>query len=78
MRHACRIADQFVPVVRRHLAGHGGRALAIAVVQQLQHVAALFCGERGEAPVVGDQQIGLGVAAQLGEAAVAMGQAQFF
>ena len=68
-----------MPVIHRHLAGDDGRALAVAVVQQLQHVAALFGSERGHAPVIKDQQIGLGVAAhQLGEAAVAVGQAQLF
>ncbi|MDT4856180.1 hypothetical protein FQZ97_905610 [compost metagenome] len=68
-----------MPVVHRHLAGHDGRALAVAVVQQLQHVAALFGGKGSQAPVIEDQQVGLGVAAhQLGEAPVAMGQAQLF
>lgn len=69
-----RIADQRMPFVHRHLAGNQRRAVAVAVVQQLKHVAPLRGGERCQAPVVQDQQVGLGIAGhQFGEAAVAVG-----
>ena len=72
-----RIADQRMPFVHRHLAGDQRRAVAVAVVQQLKHVAPLRGGKRRQAPVVQDQQIGLGVAGhQFGEAAVAMSETQ--
>ncbi len=72
-----RIADQCMPFAHRHLAGDQRRAVAVAVIQQLKHVAPLRGCKRCQAPVVQDQQVGLGVAGhQFGEAAVAMGQAQ--
>lgn len=73
-----RIADQRMPFVHRHLAGHQRRAVAVAVVQQFEHVAPLRGGKRCQTPVVQDQQVGLRIAShQFGEAAVAVGQAQF-
>lgn len=66
-----------MPFVHRHLAGDQRRAVAVAVIQQLKHVAPLGGGKRCQALVVQDQQVGLGVDGHhFGEAAVAMGQAQ--
>ncbi|MNZ25193.1 hypothetical protein D3C78_423560 [compost metagenome] len=65
-----------MPFVHRHLAGDQRRAVAVAVVQQFEHVATLRCGKRCQAPVVQDQQVSLGVSGhQFGEATVAAGKA---
>ena len=72
-----RVADQRMPFVHRHLAGDQRRAVAVAVVQQFKHVAPLRSGKRRQAPVVQDQQVGLGIAGhEFGETAVAVSQAQ--
>ena len=48
----------------RQLAGDDGRAAVVAVVHDLQQVAPLLGGERGQAPVVEDQQLDPGQALQ--------------
>ena len=50
------IGDDLMPVLDRHLAGDDGRAALIAVVDDLEQVAALLAGERGEPPVVEDEE----------------------
>ena len=51
------IGDDLVPVLDRHLAGDDGRAALVAVVDYLEEIAPLLAGERGDAPVVEDEQI---------------------
>ena len=49
----------------------------LSVIEQLEHVATLLGGELGQAPIVEDDQIGLGKAGhELGKAPVTMGQTQ--
>ena len=54
------VADDLVPVVDRHLAGDDQRAGVVAVLNDLQQVAALLGGQRFRPPVIEDQQIDLG------------------
>ena len=46
------ICDQLVPVLDGDLAGHNRRAAAVAVVDDLEQVAALLRGERRKPPIV--------------------------
>ena len=54
------IADDLVPAVDRHLAGDDDGAGVIAVLDDLQQVAALLGVQRLRAPIVEDQQIDAG------------------
>ena len=54
------IAHGLVPAFDRHLAGDDQRATIVAVVDDLQQVAALLGGQRFGPPVVQDQQIDAG------------------
>src|SRR6202043_4132813 len=66
-----RIADDLVPGIDRQLAGDQRRAGAITVLDDLHEVAPLVGREPVWAPVIEDQQIGLGKRAeQTREAAV--------
>ena len=70
-----RIADDLVPGIDRQLAGDQRRAGAITVLDDLHEVAPLVGREPVWAPVIEDQQIGLGKRAeQTREAAVSVGQ----
>ena len=72
-----RLADDLVPRVDRQLAGDQRRAGAVAVLDDLHEIAPLVGDEAVRAPVVEDQQIGLGQRAeQTREAAVAVGELQ--
>ena len=51
------VGDDLVPVLDRHLAGDDGRAALMAVVDDLEEIAPLFAGERGEPPIVEDEEI---------------------
>src|SRR5712691_7919089 len=51
------IADQRMPLVDRQLAGDEGGAAAVSVLEDLQEVVAGTGVERGEAPIVEDEQI---------------------
>jgi len=51
------IGDDLVPAVDRHLAGDDGRSALVAVVYDFEEIATLLAGERGEAPVVEDEEI---------------------
>ena len=51
------VADHFVPVIDRELAGHDGRAAIVPIVDDLQQIATLIMRQRGEPPVVEDQQL---------------------
>jgi hypothetical protein len=46
-----------VPVLDRELAGDDGRHAAVAIVDDFQQIPALFGGQRGETPIVEDQQL---------------------
>ena len=52
-----RIADRFMPMLDRELAGHDRRTASVAVVDDLQQVAALIRRQVGQPPVVEDQQL---------------------
>ena len=70
-----RIADDLVPSVDRQLAGDQRRAGAITVLDDFHEVAPLVGREPIWAPVIEDQQIGLGERAeQAREAAVSVRQ----
>ena len=70
-----RIADDLVPGIDRQLAGDQRRAGAITVLDDLHEVAPLVGREPVWAPVIKDQQIGLGKRAeQTREATVSVGQ----
>lgn len=58
------IADDLVPAVDRDLAGDDDRAGLVAVLDDLQEVAALLGVERLRPPVVEDQQVEAGQGAQ--------------
>ena len=50
------IGDDLVPVIDRDLAGDDGRATLMAVVDDLEEIAALVAGERSQSPVVEDEE----------------------
>ena len=52
-----RIGDRVMPVIDRQLACHDRRAAAVPILDDLKYVATLLLGERGEAPIVQDQQV---------------------
>ena len=71
------IADDLVPVIDRHLAGDDGRAAFVAIVHDFQQIAALLAGERGETPIVENEEIDpCERLEQPGIAAVAAGERQ--
>ncbi len=71
------IADDVMPFLDRELAGDDAGGDAVPVVGNLQEVAPRLCVERGEAPIVEDQQADPGKAGeQLGIAAVGAGQGE--
>ena len=52
-----RIGDCLVPVIDRQLAGHNRRAAIVPILDNLKDVATLLGRQRGEAPIVQDQQL---------------------
>jgi len=48
------IRDDLVPMVDRDLTGDDGRTTLMAVIDDLEEIAALLAGEWGETPVVED------------------------
>jgi hypothetical protein len=65
------IADDLVPAIHGQLAGDDGGASLVAILDDLEQVAALLVVELLGSPVVEDEQVGPGEAAQhLGVAAV--------
>ena len=52
-----RLWDHFVPVLDRQLGGHDRRAAPMPIVDDLQQITRLIEGDRGETPVVKDQEI---------------------
>ena len=53
-----RVADGGMPVRYRQLAGDDGRATAMAVIDDFQQIAPAFVGQRGQPPVIDDQDVG--------------------
>ena len=53
------IADAFVPVLDRYLTGQQRGPAARAILDHLQQIASFPVADRGEAPVIEDQEIGL-------------------
>ena len=51
----CRIADDVVPAIGRHLAGEKDRAGIIAVLDDFQQIAGLVGGELFGPPIVEDE-----------------------
>ena len=51
-----------VPVLDGQLTGDDGGSAAMAIVDDLQQIAPLLCGEWGQAPVVEDENLGTGEA----------------
>ena len=67
------VGDDLVPLLRRKLAGHEGRAVAAAVIDDFEEVAVLSWADGGDPQVVDDEDPGfLNTLEQLGEAAVSV------
>ena len=56
----CRVRENLVPVLHRNLRGHQRRASAVAVIKDLERVAAPLVGEGCNPPVIQNQQITAG------------------
>jgi hypothetical protein len=54
------VAYEVMPVVHRELAGHEGRSNAMTILCDFEEVVTLFIVECEEAPVVEDEEVGLG------------------
>ena len=66
-----RIVEIGMPGGHGELAGDHGGWVVVAVLEQFEQVAAALGGQRGQAPIVEDQELGFGIVAQqLGIAAV--------
>src|ERR1700732_3333610 len=73
-----RVADESVPFVDGDLAGEDGRAASIAFLEDFVEVTAGTSVERFEAPIVEDEELNAGEAAQdAGIAAVTAGEREF-
>ena len=46
-----------VPVLHRHPAGDDGRSALVAIVDDFEEIETLLAGERGEAPIIEDEQV---------------------
>ena len=51
------IGDHLVPVIDGDLAGDDGGAALMAVVDDLEKIAALVASERSEAPIIKNQEL---------------------
>src|SRR3546814_14708703 len=72
-----RVADDHVPAVDRNLAGDDDRSCLVAILDDLQEIAALLGVERLRSPVVEDEQVEAGERAQHASvAAVGAGERQ--
>src|SRR5205085_1995322 len=73
-----RVADEGVPFVDRNLAGEDGRATSVAFLEDFVEVTTGTGIERFEAPVVEDEELDAGEAAQdAGISAVTAGEREF-
>src|SRR3954466_15704145 len=74
----CRVADEGVPFVDRDLAGEDGRAAPVAFLEDLVKVTTGTGVERFETPIVEDEEVDAGEAAQdAGIAAITAGEREF-
>ena len=74
----CGVADDVVPVLERQLTGDEGGAAGVAVLEHFEHVASLGDGERRQAEVVEDEELGpRELLEQLGEGAIGAGEREF-
>jgi hypothetical protein len=74
-----RIVEIGVPMFDRQLTGDQRRLAGDAIVEQFQQVVAFGLADRSEAPIIEDQEVSPGELLQAAaEAAVAVGDAQFF
>ena len=53
------VADDFIPLADRHLAGDDDRAHLVAVIDDFQQIAALLGVQRLRPPIVQDEQVHL-------------------
>jgi len=75
----CRVTNCLVPVSYGELAGDEGGAATVAVFADFQQVIALGLCKDLQAPVVDDEQLGLGhLDGQFAKAAVAVGDSEGF
>jgi hypothetical protein len=58
------VGEVVVPLGGRQLAGDDGGAVAVAVLEDLQHVAAFLVGDRRQAPVVDQEDVDAGELAE--------------
>src|ERR1700731_1743608 len=73
-----RVADEGVPFVDRDLAGEDGRAAPVAFLEDFVEVTTGTGVERFEAPIVENEELDAGEAAQdAGIAAIAAGEGEF-
>ncbi len=73
------VADQVVPVLDGELAGDERGAAAVAILQDFEEVAPLEVAERREAPIIKQEQVGLGEGGeQLRVGAVGPGERQLW
>ena len=71
------VGEVVVPLGGRELAGDDGRAGAVAILEDLEQVAALRVLDGGEAPVVDDEDVEAGELAEEADAgAVGAGQGE--
>ena len=50
-----RIPQRLMPMLHRELAGDNGRATAVAVFREFEHIVSVFVIESGQPPVVKNQ-----------------------
>ena len=56
------VADNVVPVFDGELGGEDGSSAGVAIVEDLEQIVAALAGQGNEAPVVEDEEPGLGEA----------------
>lgn len=72
------IAELIVPELWVELAGDDGRAIAVAVIDNFEEVSAFALGERGEPPVIKDEDVDLGQSGEeTGIGAVRVSEGEF-
>src|SRR5690606_31141133 len=72
------IADVLVPLADGELASEDSRSIAVAVLEDLEDIAALLFAHGRDAPVVDNEQVHLGKASQqLGVRAIGTGHQEF-
>ena len=52
------IGDDLVPMLDWHLTGDDGRSALVAIIDDFEEITTLVAGERGEAPIIKDEQVG--------------------